>query len=68
MKKLLLLLLIVVVIPGYYAETLSQSFTARHNNYLADSMIHVINPSANLLSMLGDSTFYGGISFSWNYR
>jgi hypothetical protein len=68
MKTLLLLLLIVVFIPGYYTETLAQSFTARHNNYLADSLIHVINPNAKLLTIESDSTFYGGTSHTWNYR
>ena len=55
MKSLLLLLLIVVIIAGYYIETKAQYFTARHNNYLADSLIHVINPAARLFTIESDS-------------
>jgi Secretion system C-terminal sorting domain len=68
MKTLLLLLLIVVVTTGYYTETLAQNFTAHHYNYLADSLIKVIAPSAKLLTIESDSTFYGGTSHTWNYR
>src|ERR1039458_9285344 len=68
MKTLLLLLMIMVEIPGYIKETSAQNFTARHNNYLADSLINVIAPSAKLLTIESDSTFYGGTSHTWNYR
>src|ERR1035438_3428585 len=52
MKTLLLLLMIMVEIPGYIKETSAQNFTARHNNYLADSLINVIAPSAKLHPLL----------------
>ena len=60
--------MIMVEIPGYIKETSAQNFTARHNNYLADSLINVIAPSAKLLTIESDSTFYGGTSHTWNYR
>ena len=68
MKSLLSLLFIAVLIQGYYTETPAQSFTVRHNNYLADSLIHVINPGAKLLTIASDSNFFGGASHSWHFR
>jgi len=68
MKTLLLLLMIVIEINGYFKETSAQNFTAHHNNYLADSLIKVIAPSAKLLTIASDSTFYGGTSHTWNYK
>jgi hypothetical protein len=68
MKALLLVSLLAFTRPGYYIETSAQSFTANHNKYLADSMTHVINPNAKLLTIQSDSTFYGGTSYTWNYR
>jgi len=68
MKSLLHLLFIAVLIQGYYTEILAQSFTVLHNNYLADSLIHVINPDAKLLTIESDFTFFGGASIAWHYR
>jgi hypothetical protein len=60
--------MIVVEIPGNIKVTSAQNFTAHHYNYLADSLINVNAPTAKLIIIESDSTFYGGTSHTWNYR